>query len=697
MTTMMPNNLEVNGNNNHSSWADPYLLPHLHTLDKRLKYINDREERITCGGSVSLYDFSDYHEFFGLHKSGNGWIFREWAPNAVRMYIVGDRTGWKADNKYTLRRVNTEGIWEGRFSEDSFRHGDLFRLKVAWPGGEGDRIPSGARRVIQDPDSLIFNAQVWQPENKYLWRHSRVPGSPSPLLIYEAHIGMAQEKPGVGTCKEFMDVVIPKIAEAGYNTIQLMAVQEHPYYGSFGYHVSNFFAFSSRFGTPDDFKSLVDSAHGLGLRVVMDIVHSHAAKNEVEGLSRFDGSLDQFFYPGDRGLHRLWDSRCFDYSKDMVVRFLLSNCRYWMEEFMVDGFRFDGITSMLFKDHGISRAFINYDDYFKENDVDLDALSYLHLANSLVHNISSSAITIAEDVSGYPGLAAASVNPDIPDKKSPQVSGLKYSIGFDYRFAMGIPDFWIRLLKEKKDEDWHLGTLWHELNSRRYDEKSISYAESHDQALVGDQTIMMRLMGDRIFSSMETDNESIETVRGVALHKMIRLITIATAGHGYLNFMGNEFGHPEWIDFPSERNGWSYFYARRQWSLKDDENCFFSRLAIFDRDMITLVKDQNLFLSGRPDLLFIHEDDKIIAFKRGNLIFIFNFHGENSFFSYPVDAPPGKYREILSSDSPLYGGRDRMASGQIHFTLHDPGMYGDRNILRLYLPTRTAIVLLWKK
>ena len=361
---------------------------------------------------------------------------------------------------------------------------------------------------------------------------------------------MAQEEGRVGTYREFEKHILPRVAEAGYNTLQLMAIQEHPYYGSFGYHVSSFFAPSSRFGTPEELKRLVDTAHGMGIRVIMDLVHSHAVKNEVEGLGCFDGTRYQFFHGGGRGEHTLWDSYCFDYGKPQVLMFLLSNCRYWLEAFQMDGFRFDGVTSMLFLDHGMGRAFTSYDDYYRPGEVDEDALSYLSLANRLIHDISPRSITIAEDVSGYPGIAA------------PRSLG---GTGFDYRFAMGVPDYWIRLLKEFKDEAWPLGTLWYELNARREDEKSISYAESHDQALVGDQTLFMRLMGKHIYHGMWGTVPDIRTFRALALHRMIRLITLATAGDGYLNFMGNEFGHPEWIDFPAPRNNWSYHYARRQW------------------------------------------------------------------------------------------------------------------------------------
>lgn len=647
-------------------FKDSYLLPHREEITRRINYCCEKETLFTSMGRRSLLDFADYQKLFGLHRLKQGWLFREWAPGACSIHIIGDMTGWAVDPGFSLKKKGQDGIWEGSFPLEAFRHKSLFRLLISWENGEGDRIPTAATRVVQDPDSLIFNAQVW--EDDYQWHHPTPP--PCDLFIYEAHVGMALEDGRVGTYKEFETQVLPRIKMAGYTAIQLMAVQEHPYYGSFGYHVTNFFAPSSRFGTPGELKSLVDSAHGLGIRVFMDIVHSHASSNEVEGLSRFDGTLYQFFHSGERGIHRLWDSRCFDYGKPMVVRFLLSNIRYWIEEFHMDGFRFDGVTSMLFHDHALNRAFTSYHDYYDDS-VDLDALAYLFLANLLVHEISPDLVTIAEDVSGYPGIAV------------PRQEG---GTGFDYRYAMGIPDLWIRLLKEVRDENWHLGMLWQELNSRRKEEKTISYAESHDQALVGDKSLMMHLMGENIYHAMARGNHSVETVRAVALHKMIRLVTLATAGNGYLNFMGNEFGHPEWIDFPSKTNNWSYHYARRQWSLRDNPDLLFSYLADFDMAMVLLAKTFGIINSPAPTLLFVHESDRILAFARAGLVFVFNFHPDRSFSDYPVNAPPGKYRMVLDSDSKKFGGEDRLSADQIHFTL-------ENKMLSLYLPTRTGIVL----
>ncbi len=516
---------------------DPYLGAYEKILVRRLNLIR-QTERGLIGGHGRLADVACGHHYFGLHWSDDQWIFREWAPNATAVYLVGEMSNWQEDQDFSCRRLDDHGIWEIRLPAETLHHGALYRLRVHWPNGSGDRIPAWARRVVQDPHSLIFNAQVWHPAKAYAWRYPTFKVPKSPPLIYEVHIGMAQEEGRVGTYTEFSEHVLPQIKASGYNTLQIMGIPEHPYYGSFGYHVSSFFAPSSRFGTPDELKALVDAAHGMDVTVLIDLVHSHCVTNEVEGLSRFDGTEYQFFHAGDRGYHPLWDSRLFDYAKPEVLHFLLSNCRYWLEEFKVDGFRFDGVTSMLYRHHGLGKAFTSYDDYFNES-VDEDALAYLALANSVIHDLKPDAVTIAEEVSGMPGLAR------------PQNDG---GIGFDYRFAMGVPDHWIKLTKDTLDEAWDMGHLWYELTNRRHDERTISYAESHDQALVGDQTLIFRLIGKEMYDQMAVDSRHLSVDRGMALHKMIRLITLATAGHGYLNFMGNEFGHPEWIDFPREGN-----------------------------------------------------------------------------------------------------------------------------------------------
>ena len=630
------------------------------------------------GGTNNLSEFASGYLYFGLHKTEDGWVLREWAPNAIDIFVVGDFNGWKESARYAMRRIRGTGNWELKIKNKSFRHGSLFKLIVHWEGGQGERIPAWATRVVQDPETHIFSAQVWDPEEAYQWKVEKFRPTTNPLLIYECHIGMAQDKEGIGTYTEFRDNILPRVAADGYNCIQIMAIQEHPYYGSFGYHVSSFFAPSSRFGTPDELKSLVDKAHSMGIAVVMDIVHSHAVKNEVEGLANFAGDPCQYFNKGDRREHPAWDSLCFDYGKNEVLHFLLSNCKYWLEEFHFDGFRFDGVTSMLYYSHGLGESFMSYGDYYNGHQ-DGDAITYLTLANELIHSVNKNAITIAEEVSGMPGLA-------VPMKDG--------GYGFNYRLAMNIPDYWIKIIKELRDEDWKPSSILWELTNRRRDEKTISYCESHDQALVGDKTIVFRLIDADMYWHFKKGDENEMAHRGIALHKMIRLVTAAAINGGYLNFMGNEFGHPEWIDFPREGNGWSYKYARRQWNLVDNKDLCYHWLGDFDREMLRVVKSQKNFNHTPVEEIWHNDGDQILAFKRGDLIFVFNFSPSHSYTDYGFLVPTGSYDVVLNTDSKAFGGNGLADDTMTHFTNYDPLYVNDhKEWLKLYVPARSAVVL----
>ena len=652
---------------------DPWLKPFKGVVRERMNRMKHKESEL-IRESGSLRDFASGHLYFGLHQQKDGWVFREWAPNASRIFLLGDFCDWKELPEWELSPLDN-GVWEISLPLSKLQHKNLYKISVHWEGGHGDRIPAWADRVVQDSDTKIFSAQVWMPDTPYQWKYNWIDAKHSQPLIYEAHIGMSGEEPRVSTYNEFRENVLPHIIAGGYNTIQFMAIQEHPYYGSFGYHVSSFFAASSRFGTPDDLKRIIDAAHESGIAVIMDMVHSHAVKNENEGLGRLDGSPWQYFHDGPRREHVAWDSLCFNYAKNEVLHFLLSNCRYWLEAYRFDGFRFDGITSMLYYDHGLSRDFTSYEMYF-DCQQDEDAITYLMLVNKMIKQVHPGSITLAEEMSGMPGLGAS-----LDDG----------GFGFDYRMAMGIPDYWIRILKEKKDEQWNVSEIYHELTRRRDDEKTISYAESHDQALVGDKTIVFRLMDKEMYWSMDTGRKNLIVERGIALHKMIRLVTIATAGGGYLNFMGNEFGHPEWIDFPREGNNWSYQYARRQWSLVKNNELRYALLNLFDRDMIQLIRDSGTLSHPWPTLLFDHPDDQVLAFERGDLLFVFNFNPAQSFTDYGIPIHAGKFSIVLNTDDTLFGGNGLVDGSMVYFSR--PEAYtAPRHMLKLYIPARSALV-----
>ena len=644
---------------------DPWLAPYNEALNYRVKATNEMRDSI-CGNK-SLADCSHDFDYFGLHKNNqDDWIFREWAPAATAIFFLCAANNWKAVPEYAMKRTKND-VWELIIPANNLIHEDLFKLHIFWDGGDGYRVPAWTTRAVQDEQTKDFNAQVWNPLKKFEWHDENFTPKAQVPLIYEAHIGMASEQEKVASYTDFTRDVLPYIKKSGYNTIQLMGIQEHPYYGSFGYHVSSFFAASSRFGTPDDLKELIDKAHELNIAVIIDLVHSHAVKNELEGLSRFDGTYYQYFHDGPRGNHPAWDSRCFNYGKPEVANFLLSNCRYWLDEYHVDGFRFDGVTSMLYTHHGLGKDFTHYDHYF--TDIDQDAISYLCLANQLIHEVKPTAITIAEEMSGMPGVAA-----------SQTVSGL----GFDYRLSMGTPDMWIKLIKEKTDEQWSMSELLHELTQHRPEEKTINYVESHDQALVGDKTVIFRLIDKEMYYHMSIGDDNLIVDRGVALHKMIRLLTASTNSGGYLAFMGNEFGHPEWIDFPREGNNWSYKYARRQWSLVRNESLKYQWLAKFDIAMLEIINKT----TGGISYANANDGDHVISFCRGEYLFVFNFHPTKSFVDYGVLAPSGFYNLVLSSDSSDFGGNNRISCDAPYQTVPVPN--GDN--LRVYIPARTAAV-----
>ena len=652
---------------------DPLMRRYQSDVELRLSnYKNKRAELLQ--GKRKLSNFANGHHYFGMHLDGKDVVFREWAPAASRVLVAGDFNGWDGSKAECTRLDN--GVWEVRFPEEYRpKDGQRYKLHITHDGEFLERIPTYANFVVQDPGTRIWSAEVHLQgeEHPYKWQNPRIESTERPV-IYECHIGMATEEYRVGTYAEFRDNVLPRIAADEYNTIQIMAVMEHPYYASFGYQVSNFFAASSRYGTPEELKSLIDTAHGLGLRVLLDVVHSHAVANEWEGLGRFDGTEYQFFHAGAEGNHSAWGTKLFDYGKNEVLHFLLSNLKFWMEEYHFDGFRFDGVTSMLYHDHGLGTAFDSYDKYFSMN-TDTQAVTYLMLANEVIHETNPYAVTIAEDMSGMPGMC-------LPQKEG--------GIGFDYRLNMGSPDLWIRLLTTRKDEDWSMWELWYNLTGHRPHEGVIGYAESHDQALVGDKTIMFRLCDQEMYWHMQkSDRNNMVVNRGIALHKMIRLLVFALAPNGYLNFMGNEFGHPEWIDFPREGNGWSHKYSRRQWSLVDDPNLRYGELGAFDRKMLQNGRERKIF-TELAENLWVNEGDKVLIFRRAGETFVFNFNTYKSFTGYfiPGDGT-GSYELVYSTDDTEFGGYGRVS----HETDYQTETLPDgRTGFQAYLPARTASV-----
>ncbi|KAH6915121.1 1,4-alpha-glucan branching enzyme [Coprinopsis sp. MPI-PUGE-AT-0042] len=665
--------------------VDGYLKPHIPAIIQRHNAF--RRWKDTIENHEGGYEkFTKGYEKFGLNLGPkNEVVYREWAPNAVEASLIGDFNEWnRSSHKMTK---NDFGVWEITVpalasGECAIPHDSKVKISMVLPSGERiERLPAWIRRVTQDLDvSPVYDARFWNPPaaEQYRFKNAR-PRKPDNIRIYEAHVGISTAEPRVGQYKEFTRDVLPRIRDLGYNAIQLMAVMEHAYYASFGYQITSFFAASSRYGTPEELKELIDTAHGMGITVLLDIVHSHACKNVLDGLNEFDGTDHLYFHEGGKGRHDLWDSRLFNYANHEVMRFLLSNLRFWMDEFQFDGFRFDGVTSMMYKHHGINAGFSGgYHEYFGDS-VDEEAVVYLMLANDMVRNLFPNAITIAEDVSGMP-LLGLPVN--------------RGGLGFDYRLSMAIPDMWIKLLKHSSDSEWDMGNIVHTLTNRRHGEKSIAYAESHDQALVGDKTLAFWLMDKEMYTNMSDLTPLTPVIsRGIALHKLIRLLTHSLGGEGYLNFEGNEFGHPEWLDFPREGNGNSFQYARRQWNIVDDSLLRYKYLNNFDSSMNHMAGKYGWLDSPQAYVSLKHEGDKVIVFERAGLLFVFNFHPTNSYTDYRVGVEvAGEYRIALSSDEKKFGGYDNVAITSKFFTT-DLEWNGRKNYVQVYIPSRTAIIL----
>ena len=654
---------------------DPWLEPHAGDIELRMNRFKEKR-RLLVGDSEKLDSFANGYLYFGFHRTKTGWVFREWMPGADEVRLFGEFNGWDKDSHPLKRGEN--GVWEIELKgKNSLKNGQKIKLWVRHGDDWFARLPAYSTRVTMDDEMKTLCTQVWDP-GKYTWTDAKfMAKKPDAPLIYEAHVGMSQDREGIGTYREFADNVLPRIRDLGYNTVQLMAIQEHPYYGSFGYQVTNFFAAAHWYGDPEDLKYLVNKAHSMCIRVLLDVVHSHACPNVGEGLQMQDGTENQYFLEGGQGWHPAWGTKLFNYGRVEVLHFLLSNLKYWQTEYHFDGFRFDGVTSMIYHDHGLGSAFTNYDMYFNLN-TDLEALNYLQLANELIHEVNPNATTVSEDMSGMPGMC-------LPIQQG--------GIGFDYRLAMGEPDYWIKLLKDTRDEDWNMNALWYEMTTRRPQEKVIGYCESHDQALVGDKTIIFRMADAEMYTGMMKEYHSITMDRAIELHKIIRLYTMSLGGNGYLNFMGNEFGHPEWIDFPREGNGWSYKYCRRQWSLVDDPRLKYEWLNNFDKAMINLARERKLLDDPHAVSLWIDPERKIITFSRGKLLFVFNFHNsysEQRFFLHAHTTGEGSYRVVLSTDEARFGGQNLIDH---EFTYHTAYAEGQGLGFNVYSPCRTAMVL----
>ena len=635
----------------------------------------------------SLENFSKSYEFMGISLLPNGDIkYREYAPGAKGISIFGEFNNWNKEQYWAQK--DKFGYWEVIVPNENgapkIQHGQIVKINVVLEDGNWmERNPIWSHYLIQNKENMILENIFWNPEIKYKWKYpEKHMKKPNSLRIYEVHIGLSSFDPKINTYKEFAEDILPRVKKMGYTAIQFMAIMEHADYASFGYHVNYLFAISSRFGTPEEFMYLIDKCHENGLYVIMDIIHSHASSNVNDGFNYWDGTDHLYFHGGDLGKHVQWDSKLYNYSSYETLRLLLSNCSYYINEYRIDGFRFDCVTSMLYTHHGIDYTFTgNYQEYFGEYFNEESAV-YLMLANILIHKLNPEALTIAEDFSGMPGLCR------------PVNEG---GYGFDYKMHMKICDKWKNFLMDIKDEEWNIGNILYTLTNRRYNENHISYAESHDQSFIGNYSLSSLLLSSERFWNMSKKSpETIVIDRGICLFKMIRLLTFALGGEGSLNFMGNEFACPDSLDFPKKENRFSYSHCRRRWDLCDNEELRYQFLYKWEVIMNKLEEIFNFIRSKDQYISTKHEEDKVIVFEKGDLLFVFNFHPIKSFEGYQIGTKWGsKHKIILDSDEERFMGKGRLKYGHENMFLSTKKQFNNRPYnMKVYIPSRTCMVLI---
>ena len=663
---------------------DHSLKPFELEIKERMELYKEKLNEIK-NKEKSLENIAKSYKSMGINLMPNGDIkYREYAPGAKGISLFGEFNNWNKEQFWAKK--DKFGFWELIIPNENgapkIQHGQIVKVNVVLEDGNWmERNPIWSHYLIQNKESIILENIFWNPEIKYKWKYPQKHiKKPESLRIYEVHIGLSSFDPKINSYKEFADTILPRVKKTGYTAIQFMAIMEHAEYASFGYHVNYLFAISSRFGTPEEFMYLIDKCHENGLFVIMDIIHSHASPNVNDGFNYWDGTDHLYFHGGNLGNHVQWNSKLYNYSSYETLRLLLSNCAYYIKEYRIDGFRFDCVTSMLYSHHGIDYNFTgNYKEYFNEF-FNLESSVYLMLANSLIHKLNPEAITIAEDFSGTPGLCR------------PVEEG---GLGFDYKLNMKICDKWKQYLLYKKDEEWNIEDIIYTLKNRRYKEKNISYCESHDQSFVGNCSLSSLLFSSERFWNMSNNSPETPVIgRGISLHKMIRLLTFALGGEGYLSFMGNEFGCPDSLDFPKKENRFSYSHSRRRWDLCDNKDLRYRFLYKWEIIMNILEEIFHFIESEEEYISTKHEDDKVIVFEKGVLLFIFNFHPVKDFQDYQIGTKWGTpHKIILDSDEKRFMGKGRLNHTSSYSTVKKSFKNRPYN-MKLDMPSRTCMILI---
>ncbi|CED82984.1 1,4-alpha-glucan branching enzyme/starch branching enzyme II [Phaffia rhodozyma] len=586
-------------------------------LNARFKHFQQSLEKLKTIYPGGLDEFSSGYLKMGLVlHDDNSITYTEWAEGIIEASLIGDFNAFNPSAhllKHEIDEHTGSSYWTIHLpvmenGQPQIPLGSEVKIRITLPSGESlDRFPAWVLRATQsqNPPEVLFRARIERLPPIYNGARPLAPRTPK---IYEAHIGAATSKPhAIGTFEEFEKNVLWRVKAGGYNTLQLMGIMEHPYYASYGYQVSSFFAVSSRFGSIASLTSLIDAAHKQGIRVILDVVHGHSCTNDMESLNMFNGTRGMYFSEDSKGDHPIWGT-------------------------------------------AVNQSWTgNYGQYFS-SDTDHAGVEYFMLANHIIKTLFPFVTTIAEDTAGFPTLAL-----------STDIGGL----GFDYRLTLGPAYHLFHLLKtEPDDANWSVRDIVASLGNRRLQlgEKTIAFVESHDQCIEGGKTMSQWLFDDEIYTQMsvfQTPTPKVE--RAMALHKMLRLMVFAFAGEGYMNFMGNEFGHPEWLVFPSVQNGFHTTHCRRQWDLADfSRDLRYRDLARFDREMLEAEERGQWGSAELGHVWTQDEDSRLVVFTRANHLFIFNWNTKlpAKDDNLPIPEPwalEGQYRIELSTTSGVAG------------------------------------------
>jgi 1,4-alpha-glucan branching enzyme len=595
-------------------------------------------------GEMDLYLFNEgnhlrAYEKMGAHPTVHegvpGVAFAVWAPSALRVSVVGNFNHWHG-GRHPMRPRGASGIWE--LFIPGLKVGEIYKYEIksryrnymvnkADPYGFASEVRPNNAAVVWDLGRYAWNDGDWMATRKDRQNFE------SPISIYEVHLGSWKRK-GAGrddwlSYRELADELVPYVKEMGYTHIEMMPVAEHPYDGSWGYQVTGYYAPTARFGTPDDFRYFVDKAHQAGLGLIVDWVPAHFPKDE-HGLAFFDGTHLYEHADPRLGEHREWGTNVFNFGRNEVRGFLLSNALFWLEQYHIDGLRVDAVASMLYLDYSRQHGeWLPNKFGGREN---LEAVDFLKRFNELVHQEHPDVLTFAEESTAWPLVS-----------RPVYLGGL----GFDLKWNMGwMHDMLEYMQKDPVHRRYHHNNLTFTMMYAFSENFTLPF--SHDEVVYGKRSMLNKMPGD-------------EWQRFANLRAVYAYMT-AFPGKKLL-FMGGEFG--QW----------------NEWNVQTGLDWYLLEKA-FHRQVQQFVKDLNHLYTREPALhevdfhwdgfewIDFHDvDNSIVSFvryakgKREAVVVVANFTPMPR-SGYRVGVPaPGFYREILNSDSAHYGGSNMGNAG----------------------------------